>query len=330
MSSLDFKYTDDEANELIRKYCTDFTELARAGRFDPIHGRDEEIDQVVLILLQKGRKNVMLQAPAGVGKTALCVGLAQTIIADGVPDYLKGARVLEVDLAAMAAGTASMSEFQGRIVPLLKAVAERYHSAEHPKFILFFDEIHQLMPSCSGSSYAGLSEVLKPYLTAGALHVVGATTKDEYRMYIGIDPAMDRRFQKVNLSVPDDKGTLKILQAVRKAYEKHHNLIITDHACKLILKLTGKYIRSRNNPDKSIMMVDAACAYHVKEYGTGTELSDEAVYIMVGKDTGIHHLALALDDDEINKGFDPDVPVGVDPNPLPEPIDPNDPEEKTV
>lgn len=318
MSSLEYKFTEEQLEEYIHKYCTDFTELAAAGRFDPIHGRDVEIDQVILILLQKGRKNAMLQAPAGVGKTALCVGLAQTVVKGDVPEYLKDCRVLEVDLAAMAAGTSSISEFQGRIVPLLKAVSERYYSEDHPKFILFFDEIHQLMPKCSGSSYAGLSEVMKPYLTAGTLHIIGATTKDEYRQYVAVDPAMDRRFQKVNLSIPDNNGTYKILQALRGSYTKHHKVEVSDETCKLIIKLTGEHIRKRNNPDKSIMTMDAALAYHVKEFGTGGNLKNDAVYVMVSKDTGIHPKALYMDEDEINHGFEEEDGGGIEENPVSE------------
>ncbi len=302
----DLLISDDELEELIGKYCNDFTKLAAAGRYDPIHGRDEEIDQVILILLQKGRKNAMLQAPAGVGKTALCVGLAQTIVAGNVPDYLKNARVLELDLAAMAAGTARISEFQGRIVPLLKGISERYFRQGYPKYIIFIDEIHQIMPSCEGSSYAGLSEVMKPYLTAGSLNVIGATTKDEYRIYVAADPAMDRRFQKVDLSIPDYNGTYKILQALRKSYEEHHKIKISDRALKIIIKVTGEHIRKRNNPDKSIITMDAACAYHVKEHGTSGELSDESIYFMISKDTGIHPRALELSDEEINSGFSED------------------------
>lgn len=116
-----YKVSDEQLEELIHKYCRDFTQLARAGRFDPITGRDEEIDQAILILLQKGRKNVALLAPAGVGKTALCAGLAQKIVANEVPDYLKDARVMEIDLAAMSAGTLGPAEFQGRFCHFVKA-----------------------------------------------------------------------------------------------------------------------------------------------------------------------------------------------------------------
>lgn len=282
----EFKYSDEQLDELIYKYCNDFTANAQEGRYDPIHGRDEEITQTILILLQKGRKNVMLQAPAGVGKTALCVGLAQQIVAGNVPELLKDARVLELDLASMAAGTAGMSEFQGRFVPLLKAVAERYR-ADYPRIVFFIDEIHQIMPTCGGSSYAGVSEVMKPYLTAGDLYVIGATTEDEFRQFVAVDPAMERRFQKVNLDVPDDSATSSILKVIRKGYEKHHNLKVSDEICDLVVKLTSQHIRKRNQPDKSITTMDAAMAKHVMDHGTGGELSKEAVHYVMSKETGL-------------------------------------------
>ncbi len=296
----DYKLSDGELNELIAKYCTDFTENARLDRYDPITGRDRELDETILILLQKGRKNVMLQAPAGVGKTALCVGLAQKIVAGNVPEYLKDARVLELDLASMAAGTSTISEFQGRIVPLLKGIGERYRDTTQPKTILFIDEIHQIMPSCEGSSYRGLSEVMKPYLTAGALNVIGATTKDEYRIYVEVDPAMDRRFQKVELTVPDEDQTYTILQNLRSRYTDHHKVDISDTVLRVIVKLTNQHIRKRNQPDKSIITMDAALAWQVMHDGNGGELKLENVYTIVARETGLHPEALALNDKELS------------------------------
>ena len=192
-----FLVSDDDLEELIFQYCRDITTLERKGRYDPISGRERELDEVMLILLQKGRKNAALLAPAGVGKTALVVGLAQRIVAGRVPDYLKNARVIEVDLASMASGTNGPADFQSRFIPLCRGMAERYHDPDYPKYILFIDEIHTIMPTCVGSGYAGLSEVMKPYLTVGDLHVIGATTDDEFRVYVKEDPALDRRFQKV-------------------------------------------------------------------------------------------------------------------------------------
>lgn len=287
-----YKIADEELETLIHKYCRDFTALAQEGRFDPITGRDEEIIQSILILLQKGRKNVMLQAPAGVGKTALVVGLAQTIVKGDVPELLSNARVLEIDLASMAAGTDSIAEFQGRFVPLIKGVAERYHDPALPRTILFIDEIHTIMPSCEGSAYKGLSEVMKPYLTVGDIYVIGATTKDEYRIYVEIDPAMDRRFQKVFLDVPDEAATLTILEAIKGGYEKHHGITIPRDMCALIIKLTGEHMRKRNQPDKSITTMDGACARHVMANGRGGELGQEAVLDIISDETGVHARAL--------------------------------------
>lgn len=288
----DYKISDEDLEGYIHKYCRDITALARMDRFDPIHGRDEEIVKSTLILLQKGRKNVMLQAPAGVGKTALCVGLAQQIIAGNVPDYLKDARLIELDLASMAAGTATISEFQGRFIPLIKGIAERYHDPDLPKFIIFIDEIHQIMPTCEGSSYKGLSEVMKPYLTVGDIHVIGATTKDEFRMYVQVDPAMDRRFQKVYLDIPDYEGTVKILEAIKKGYEKHHKITVSMDMCELIVKLTDEHMRKRYQPDKAITTMDGAMAKHVMDHGTGGELDLDSILYIVAAETGLHADAL--------------------------------------
>ncbi|MBX7149985.1 AAA family ATPase [bacterium] len=287
-SALRFKIPDEELEELIHKYCRDFTEWARLGRFDPITGRDEEIDQVVLILLQKGRKNAALLAPAGVGKTALCAGLAQKIVAGEVPDYLKDARILELDLAAMSAGTMGPAEFQGRFLPICKGIAERYHDPSYPKVVLFIDEMHQVMPSCEGSAYKGLSEVMKPYLTVGDLHIIGATTLDEFRIYVAIDPAMDRRFQKVFLAIPNVPQTIQIMKNLKAGYEQHHKITVSDQAIEIIVNATETHMRKRNQPDKSIIMMDAAMAHHVKNYGTGGELNLNSVYYMIGKETGLH------------------------------------------
>ena len=284
--------SDDELEELFRSYCNDFTALEREGRYDPITGRDEEIDNTVLILLQKGRKNAVLLAPAGVGKTALVVGLAQKIVAGDVPDYLKDARVLEIDLARMASGTSSPAEFQARFIPLCKGVAERYHRKNMPRIILFIDEIHQIMPSCEGSSYKGLSDVMKPYLTVGDLLVIGATTLDEFRMYVALDPAMERRFQKVFLEQPNVVETYRIMQALRPGYERHHNVTMDNDKLMIICQLTQEHMRRRTQPDKSIITMDAAMAHHVKEVGAGGEVNLDSIYYMIGRETGLNRNAL--------------------------------------
>lgn len=290
----DWQYlvTNSELEDFIRLYCNDFTMMAGAGRFGPITGRDREVEETILILLQKGRKNAVLLAPAGVGKTALVVALAQKVVAGEVPEYLRDARVIEVDLARMAAGTNSPAEFQDRFIPLCKGVAERYHDPDLPRFILFLDEIHQIMPNCEGSSYKGLSDVMKPYLTAGDLMVIGATTLDEFRMYVATDPALDRRFQKVFLNVPSIVETYRILKSLREGHEKHHGVTISNILLMLICHLTEEHMRKRNQPDKSIITMDSAMAYHVKTFGKNTEVTAESIYYMVGRETGLNKRAL--------------------------------------
>lgn len=300
-----FLVPQEELDSLLDKYCRNYTKLAEKGRFDKIVGRDQEIDQVMLILLQRNRKNACMLAPAGVGKTALVAGLAQAIVAKRVPEYLQGAQVIELDMPAMAAGTNSPGEFQARFIPICRGLAERYHHPEFPKYIMFIDEIHTIMPSAKGSSYAGLSEVMKPYMTVGDLHILGATTLDEFRMYVAIDPALDRRFQKVLLSMPTAEETLMILKGIRSAYEKHHKLTISDECLAEVVKLTEEHMRKRSQPDKSIITMDAACGWHNMFRSEVRELSMEAIYMMVSKETGIN--AAALTDSKITQGevFDP-------------------------
>ena len=293
----DYLISDEKFDELIRNYCTDFTQLEREGRYGPITGRDKEIRDATLILLQKGRKNVAFLAPAGVGKTAAVVGLAQAIVSEQVPDYLKNARVIEVDLARMASGTTTRAEFQDRFLPLCKGVSERYHNPDEPRYILFIDEFHQLMPNCVGSSYAGLADTMKPYLTAGDLLVVAATTLDEFRMYVAEDPAMDRRFQKVFLKVPNVEETYAIMKALAPGLVKHHNITLTEEDLMLIVRLTEEHMRKRNQPDKSIITADAAMAYHVLEHGANQALSTESIYYMVARETGLN--ARAMHDEKL-------------------------------
>lgn len=308
-----FKVPQDELESLLHQYCRNYTALAKEGRFDPIVGRDQEIDNVVLILLQRSRKNACLLAPAGVGKTALVVGLAQAIVSERVPDYLKNAQVLELDMPAMAAGTDSPAEFQARFIPICRGIAERYHHPEFPRYVLFIDEIHTIMPTVKGSAYAGLSEVMKPYLTVGDLHVIGATTLDEFRMYVAVDPALDRRFQKVLLKMPNTEETIQILKGVRPNYERHHKLSIPDDCIHEVVKLTDEHMRKRSQPDKSIITMDAACAWHNMFRGQERTLSMEGIHMMVAKETGLNVNALSDVRYDKSQVFDPtkmDVQIG--------------------
>ncbi len=288
----DYLVSNEEFEELIRLYCNDFTALDKSGRYDPITGRDKEIDDAILILLQRGRKNVCFLAGAGVGKSAAVVGLCQKINTNQVPEMLKGSRVIEVDLSRMASGTSTRAEFQGRFLPFMKGLAERYHNPNEPRIILFMDEIHQIMPDCPGSSFAGLSDTIKTYLTQGDLMVIGATTRDEYRMYVTADPALDRRFQKVFLKAPNAQETYEIMKNIRPGLEKHHKTKISNENLMLVVKLTEEHMRKRNQPDKSIITADAAMAYHVFVNGIGKEIEKESIYYMVARETGLNAKAM--------------------------------------
>lgn len=271
-----FQVSDAELNGLIQRYTRDITQQDREGKFDPITGRDRELDKIVLILLQRLRKNAVLLGPAGTGKTALFIGLAQLINQNKVPDMLKGARLIELEMSMIGAGSQNRADLEGRLIPIVKGVAERNALRAGPPIIFCIDEVHQLMISFKSSSYSGIADLLKPYLTAGDLYVLAATTREEYDDYVRIEPAIDRRFQKIFLDVPDNPATVMILKNLRGNFEKHYNLKIPDRACERIVKLTDVFLRNRNNPDKSIIIMDQACAYAVK-YGVVGELDENSI-----------------------------------------------------
>lgn len=286
-----FKITDEELANLIHRYTRDITELDRLGKFDPISGRDQEVDTMVLILLQRLRKNVLLLGGAGVGKTACFIAMAQLINAGNVPDLLKGSQVIEIEMSVLGAGTQSRGELEGRLIPIVKGVAERNATREQPPIIICFDEIHQLMVGFKQAASCGIMDLLKPFLTAGDLYVIGATTREEYEDYVKTDPAIDRRFQKISLEVPDMKQTYNILLKMKANFEKHYKIQISNECCERIVRLTDKFLRNRNNPDKSILCLDQACARAIKT-GDGKNLDFVSIEAAVARDAGIDPLAL--------------------------------------
>jgi len=288
---MSFIISDNELEGLLHRYTHDVTDFARQERYDPITGRDDELNQMILILLQRMRKNVMLLGPAGIGKTALFAGLAQWINAGRVPKMLAGARIIELEMSMIGAGSQSRAELEGRLIPIVKGVAERNQTRKQPPIIFCIDEFHQLTVPFKASSYAGIADLLKPYLTAGDLYVVGATTREEYDEYVKVEPAIDRRFQKIHMSVPDVPATEGILINVKGNFERHYGLTIKDETCLRIVKLTDRFMRNRNNPDKSILSLDLACAYAVKNGVTGV-LNDASVDFAIGTEAGIHPSAV--------------------------------------
>ena len=286
-----FVISDAELDGLLSRYTRDITAQDQAGKFDPINGRERELDHVVMILLQRLRKNAVLLAPAGVGKTALFIGVAQRINQQRVPKLLQGARLIELEMSMIGAGSSSRADLEGRLIPIVKGVAERNATRSQPPIIFCIDEIHQLMIGFAASSYSGIADLLKPYLTAGDLFVIGATTREEYDEYMKVEPAIDRRFQKVFLEVPDIEAIIQILKNLRKNFEQHYDFKISDRAIERVVKLTDRFIRTRNNPDKSITALDQACAYALM-HGTSGELDDAAINAAVAAEAGINAKAL--------------------------------------
>jgi len=240
---------------MLDRFGTDLTERAREGRLDPVIGRDAEIEQVVEILSRRTKNNPVLIGEAGVGKTAVVEGLAQAIVADAVPEQLRGKRVIALDLPAMVAGARYRGDFEERLTQTMAEIAER--SGE---LIVFIDEVHTVVGAGAGGDGAmDAGNILKPRLARGELHLVGATTLGEYRT-IEKDPALERRFQPVKVGEPSIEDAVKILEGLRPAYEEHHRVTYTDAALRAAVELGDRYLTDRVLPDKAIDLIDQAGA----------------------------------------------------------------------
>lgn len=238
------------------KYSIDMTERARAGKLDPVIGRDAEIRRVVQVLARRTKNNPVLIGEPGVGKTAVVEGLAQRLVAGDVPDSLKGRRLVSLDLSAMVAGAKYRGEFEER----LKAVLTEIRDAEG-QIITFIDELHTVIGAGAGGEGAmDAGNMLKPMLARGELRMIGATTLDEYREHIEKDPAFERRFQQVYVGEPSVEDTIAILRGLRERYEAHHKVRITDSALVAAAVLSNRYITARQLPDKAIDLIDEAAS----------------------------------------------------------------------
>ena len=249
-------YEPPEDNEkCLEKYGTDLTALARAGKLDPVIGRDTEIRDVIRILSRKTKNNPVLIGEPGVGKTAIVEGLAQRINRGDVPDGLKDRTVFSLDMTALMAGAMYRGQFEERLKAVLKKIKE-----SEGRIILFIDEIHTIVGAgkTEGSSDAG--NMLKPMLARGELHCVGATTLDEYRKYMEKDAALERRFQPVMVDPPSEEDAVSILRGIKDRFEKYHNVHIRDEAIVNAVALSSRYIQDRFLPDKAIDLLDEACA----------------------------------------------------------------------
>ena len=239
----------------LEDYTRDLTELARDGRLEPVIGRDQEISRIVQILSRKTKNNPVLVGDAGVGKTALALGLAQRVAAGQVPAELAKMRVLELDLMNVVAGTRFRGDFEERMNNIINDIEEDGH------VILFIDELHTIMGSGSGiDSTLDAANILKPALARGTLRTVGATTQEEYQKHIEKDAALSRRFAKVSIEEPNMADSIVILQGLRKSYEDHHKVQISDQAIETAVKYAHRYLTSKYLPDSAIDLLDEASA----------------------------------------------------------------------
>lgn len=288
-------YEPPEDNEkCLEKYGTDLTELARAGKLDPVIGRDTEIRDVIRILSRKTKNNPVLIGEPGVGKTAIVEGLAQRINRGDVPDGLKNRSVFSLDMTALMAGAMYRGQFEERLKAVLKKVKE-----SDGKIILFIDEIHTIVGAgkTEGSSDAG--NMLKPMLARGELHCVGATTLDEYRKYMEKDAALERRFQSVMVEPPNEEDAISILRGIKDRFEKYHNVKIRDEAIVSSVALSARYIQDRFLPDKAIDLLDEACARIRTEMDSCPQELDEISRHV--RRLEIEEIALKKEKDEASK-----------------------------
>ena len=247
-------YTPPDDNEnVLEKYGSDLTALARTGKLDPVIGRDTEIRDVIRILSRKTKNNPVLIGEPGVGKTAIVEGLAQRIVRGDVPEGLRDRMVFSLDMTALMAGASYRGQFEERLKAVLKKIKE-----SEGKIILFIDEIHTIVGAgkTEGSSDAG--NMLKPMLARGELHCVGATTLDEYRKYMEKDAALERRFQPVLVDAPSEEDAISILRGIKERFEKYHNVHIRDEALVSSVVLSARYIQDRFLPDKAIDLLNEA------------------------------------------------------------------------
>ncbi len=261
--------------EALQQYCKDLTALANSGEIDQIVGRDEEIRQLVDILMRRRQNNPILTGEAGVGKTAVVEGFALRIAKGDVPPMMQGARLLELDVPALQAGASMKGEFENR----LKQVIEEVQSST-TTIIMFIDETHMLVGAGGAAGTGDAANILKPALARGTLRTIGATTWAEYKKHIEKDPALTRRFQVVKVDEPDEAKAILMMRGIVGMFEKHHKVQVLDEGIEAAVKLSARYIPARQLPDKSVSLIDTACArVAISQHATPAEVEDSQKHI---------------------------------------------------
>jgi len=266
----------EDQYKALEKYGTDLVKAMRSGKIDPIIGRDDEILSVIRILSRKTKNNPVLIGEAGVGKTAIVEGLAQRIVRGDVPDNLKDKTIFSLDMGSLIAGAKYRGEFEERLKAVLKEVTK-----SDGQIIMFIDEIHNIVGAGKAEGSMDAGNLLKPMLARGELHLIGATTLDEYRKYLEQDKALARRFQRVVVNEPSIDDTITILRGLRERFEIHHGVKIHDNALIAAAKLSDRYLTDRFLPDKAIDLVDdASASIRVEMNSAPTELDQERRQMM--------------------------------------------------
>lgn len=248
------KHTRSKQKGVLMTFGVDLTALAKAGKLDPVIGRDKEEERIVTILSRRTKNNPVLIGEPGVGKTAVVEGLAQRIVHEDVPEHLLDKRVIQLDLAGMIAGTKYRGEFEDRLKKVIDEIQQQKN------IIVFIDEIHLLVGAGAAEGTIDAANILKPALARGELHLIGATTSEEYRKFIEKDSALDRRLQTIIVPEPSLKDSIAILKGLRSRYEKHHGVSISDEAIEGVVYMASRYINERFMPDKAIDVIDEAAA----------------------------------------------------------------------
>jgi type VI secretion system protein VasG len=256
--------------EALKRFTVDLTEQARQGRIDPVIGRDEEIRQIIDILMRRRQNNPILTGEAGVGKTAVAEGFARRVASGDVPPPLKGVALRALDIGLLQAGASMKGEFEQR----LRQVIDEVQSSPTP-IVLFIDEVHTLIGAGGAAGTGDAANLLKPALARGSLRTIGATTWAEYKKYIEKDPALTRRFQPVKVEEPTEEKAVLMMRGIVSAVEKHHRVQVLDEALQAAVRLANRYIPERQLPDKSISLLDTACArVAVSQHATPAEVED--------------------------------------------------------